>query len=447
MNTFHNDHHGNKGFVLVTILLVCSVLFGIAIPYISRIASEYSFVSKMNSSTVAINVAEAGIERAIWEICYHGSAFSGWTHTGTNLTLQTWAINNVQFRDLSGKVIGIYDALVSLSIGSNIRTITVTAYVPSKTQADGKKTIVVNYSSGGLFPLSNAIAANGLSLTGEPLNNSIKIDANVGFIDSYDSAIGPYSDPKQVNRSLANIVTNGDIQMSAAASHVKGSAYYGGKFAGNKKSVTGIVDKLQAPLTINFPDNGLTKARTDNANARIAVFPVPVPGYVPLDSDNNLLVQKGTTITLNYDPDPAVSNTYYFKSVSMGGDGTANAIKVTGDGPVIVYVDGGKITTSGITSINTVDPKGADNPLPGNLIIYSNYNGTDIGVSLGDNCDIYGALYAPEAITEVGKVNFYGAVVCKTISFYGGTNLHFDTELVNAMSDTSNDGPTSWQER
>lgn len=448
MNIFRRNHHGNKGFILVTTLSVSTVLLIIVISYISRIATEYRLVSKMSSSTIAINVAEAGIERAIWEICYNSSTFSGWTHAGTVSTDQTWTINNVQFKDPSGKSIGYYDGSVFLPHLSKTKTITVTAYVPNKTKRDGEKTVIVNYYSEGLFPLSNAIAAYGLGATGDPLNNSIKIDSNVGDIDSYDSSIGPYNDPGQAKHNQANIVTNGNIQMSAADAHVNGNAYYGGKFAGNSKAVTGIVDKLQAPLTINFPDDGLAKAKNgNNDNDKIGVSPV-ISGYSPYNPANSeLIIQKGTTVTLTYDPGSVNHNTYYFTKISMGGDNTTNAIKIAGDGPVTIYVDGGKITTSGIANINTVDPKGQSNPLPGNLVIYSNYNNSDTGVSIGDECNLYGVLYVPNAITEIDEANLYGAIVCKTIHFSGATNLHFDTMLEDATSNTSNDGPRSWQEQ
>lgn len=435
MNIFRRNHYNNKGFILVTALLVSAILLIIVIPYISRVAAEYRLVSKMHSSTIAINVAEAGIERAIWEICYNGSAFSGWTHVGTGLTDQTWTISNVLFKDSSDKAIGYYDGSVFLPQGSKTKTITVTAYVPNKTKYDGKKTVMVNYYSEGLFPLSNAIAANGLGLTGEPLNNSIKIDSDVGDIDSYDSLIGPYNDPNQVEHDKANIVTNGDIQMSAATDHVHGNAYYGGKFAGNKKAVTGIVDKLQAPLIISFPDQGLTGAKTNNNNLNIELVSIGTnsPGYSPLDINNNLSILNGAKIKLP-------EGTYYFKSISTMGNGN-NAIEV--EGHATIYVDGGKITTSGTTNINAA----GSNPKPSSLIIYSNYSGSDNGVSLGDDCNFYGVLYAPSAIAEISEVDFYGAVVCKTINFKGETNLHYDVALGDATSSTANNRSASWQEQ
>ena len=56
-----------KGFVLVTTLLVASITLIITIPYVARVAAEYKLMAKLCDATAALDLAEAAIDRAIWE--------------------------------------------------------------------------------------------------------------------------------------------------------------------------------------------------------------------------------------------------------------------------------------------------------------------------------------------------------------------------------------------
>lgn len=442
MNIFRHSYRGNKGFALTTTLLATSVLLILAIPYISRVGGEYRLMTKMHDSTVALNVAEAGIERAIWEIAHNSSTFNGWAHTGTSSTPQTWTINNSQFKDSSNNIVGYYDSSVSLPAGSKTYTVAVTAYVPNKTKIEGQKKVTVTYYSQGLFNFSNAIAANGLDPSGNPITGSIKMDGNKVYVDSYDSRVGPYNDPTQVDTKLSNIVTNGDIQLSAAIAHINGNAYYGGKINGGaKKSITGIVDKLQAPMVLDFPQEDLNMAKTVNNNSSIQLVDRGSndEDYAPLDGNNNLSVQNNAVIKLP-------GGTYYFKSISMS-SGT-NTIQV--GGKVTVYTDG-MITTSGVANVNTVAVPGESYPLPVNLIIYSSYSSGGIDIDLRDVYYFYGAIYAPSSVVGLsGNIDqgcFNGAIVCKTIRLLDDASIHYDIALGNVPSNAENNRVTSWQEQ
>ena len=125
-----------NGFVEITMLVVTSILIIMTIPFISRVVTEYKLMAKIYKSTAALDLAEAGIERALWELNYNSSTFSGWT-SSTQGTVTTRIIDCNSFQAAGSTVIGDYT--VSVVTDSSIpteATITCTGYVPSRTDTD-----------------------------------------------------------------------------------------------------------------------------------------------------------------------------------------------------------------------------------------------------------------------------------------------------------------------
>jgi len=91
--------HNDRGFVLVMTLLFASLLVILIVPYISRVSTEYNLMSKMCNSNIAFNVAEAGIERAIWEIPWGGKFTTApWTVSGSGWTTRSSYPNGIPFQ-------------------------------------------------------------------------------------------------------------------------------------------------------------------------------------------------------------------------------------------------------------------------------------------------------------------------------------------------------------
>jgi hypothetical protein len=75
---------------------------------------------------------------------------------------------------------------------------------------------------------------------------------------------------------------------------------------------------------------------------------------------------------------------------------------------------------------------------------------TCTSINLGGNMAFTGYLYAPQAALDTGGggANNYdcvGAFICKTITFGGGMNFHYDEQLLNA-GPTRGYVPVIWQE-
>jgi len=424
--------HNRKGFVLIFALLTTSISLVLLIPYISRVVADYRFTSKVYNSTVALNLAEAGVERALWEIRWNNSTFSGWTPTADGYTI---SVNS--FRTLTGQSIGDYDVNVSISTDGMTATATATGYVPNRTIKDGKRVIKVVYARHN-FPM--AFGACGNTVGAIMLGTQDKVD-------SYNSANGTYAQTH--TNSKGNLATNGSIVLGTQAK-VYGDARPGADFPFPSKpsGVSGAWGTLAAPLVLDpIPRSyldGLKNGGNNNGNIvkGAPADPNPLNGY-----SFSLGTQKTATLT---------GGTYHFTSLTLG---TQAVLNVTG--PSTIYVDSGNIIVGTQADFNinatsatnivldggnmNVSTQGDVNNLgvPKNLMIYS----TGSTINLTTQTDFYGAIYAPNAdvtLTTQGEV--FGSISSKTIHCGTQAALHFDLDLLNVSPIFESSGVSSWQE-
>jgi competence protein ComGC len=92
-----------KGFVLVVGLIVMMVLLLLTVPFLYQLSFENRLTNKSYKSSAALSLAEAGVERAIWELNY--GDISSWTGDDT---LRTMGISS--FQAAGGNVIGDQDS-------------------------------------------------------------------------------------------------------------------------------------------------------------------------------------------------------------------------------------------------------------------------------------------------------------------------------------------------
>lgn len=392
-----------RSFVLITALLVSSILIAITVAYVSRVATEYKLMSKVYNSTAALDLAEAGIDRALWEINYNGSGFSGWSTSIDGSGSQTRSISVSGFQTASGLKIGDYSVTVTISADGMSGTATGIGYVPNAAKFDEKRTITVKFLRSNFNKA--VLALNGITMSGQAKT------------DSYNSSVGPYA--SQTPTQEGSIATNGSITLGSST-YVNGDANPGASYPfSGVPPVSGSYGTLQAPFTVEpIPSSVLTAAMASTNYDNITHDPKkePVTG-------TSLNVSSDSYVTFG-------AGTYYFTSINIAGQATVNP-----SGTVIIYVDGGNINISGQGVINT----GA----PSNLQIYS--TGSSINVS--GQAALAAAIYAPSAsVTLTGQEQFYGAIVCGQNSDSGQAKIHYDLALANLTPVFANNRITSWQE-
>jgi hypothetical protein len=396
--------HRRQGFVLISALLITSVLLLLLLPYASRVLTDFKLTSIVNNSTAAVNLAEAGAERAIWEIRY-------------NNKMSDFTIPVSSFQPSTGAIIGEYE--VAVTFVGNSATIISYGYVPSKSSYKTRKTIMLTYSISRAFEKGVA-ALNSITMSGQ------------ASTDSYDSSLGAYNlllpDGTYNIGQEGDIASNGAITLGANTV-INGDANPGEgyPFTGTPP-VSGSYGTLQAPLVIDpiiLPAN----ISTVNDNGLIDI-PVTDPPTTIFTSGTNNLVLSGTTqIGL-----PA--GTYYFTSITMSGQ---SSINVTGATTIYIDAASGGVVDVNITGQGVVNNTGS----PGNLIIY--YTGSSI--KLAGQASFSGAIYAPQAtVTMSGQADIYGSIVCGSNVDSGQAAIHYDKNLVNVMPSFVSSKVTSWQE-
>ena len=328
--------YGKRGFVLVLSLLTATILLALIIPYVSRVVTDYGFTSKTHDSIAALNLAEAGAERAIWGIVHNGAT--------SDFTIPLTALQSP-----SGESIGEYEATVIFT-SSTSAAIESHGYVPNKLSHTTERTIRLQYARQN-WGMAVRAAGDGVG--------AITLGVQ-DIINSYNSDLGTYAATK--TSSYGNIATNGSIVFQNQAK-VWGDARPGAgyPFPAKPTNVSGAWGTLAVPLTLDpIPQTTLdgdaaavaadaADASTNNNNGSIVLI-VSGTTLATLDGDKNLYVVSGKTITLPGSADADNPAKYYFKSVTLD---TQAIVNVSGAGNFVeIYVDGGSLNLGTQTRMN-----------------------------------------------------------------------------------------------
>ena len=364
-----------KGSILVLTALVSTSLFVMAGTYLSRIVFENRMTNRSYRHTAAVNLAEAGIERAIYEYGYGD--------------ITTWAVDangdptqTITLSDAGGSTIGSVTVTVTNS-ATGTPTVTATGTAPNVTDINR---------------FSKLINTN-LQVSGSPFAQGIFGDKSVtlsgnGATDSYDSNNGTYaSQPPGSNGSVGtNATSSGAVSLSGNAI-VNGNAQIGP--GGNINTA------------ITTSGNSVLNGQKTVASTLFPMPSVTVPAGV--SSSGQLQISGNNTQTLT-------SGTYWFSSIQI----TGNATLII-SGQVTIYVSGTcKVAGNGVSNPGN----------PSDCLLY----GTDSCTSMQftGNGDFAGAICAPKAELKVsGNGDLFGAFVGDTVKIPGNGNVHYDEALAN----------------
>ena len=402
-----------RGAALLASLCFSAVLALALGSYITVCYRTLSLSSRTLEGTRSVELAEMGMEDALWAL--NRNDWDGWTITGTTASK---TISGLAFD--GGSTGSISLSIVNYDGSTGTRTVTVTG---STVQSDGSvisRTLTSNSAKAALFV--NAVAAT----TGRVRFRS------AGSADSYDSTLGTYESQtpgfSAVLSSGSTSKTTAPVEVSRAA--IKGYVATLGTAAsfGNSASLVG-------PTT-----PGATKVDT----ARISSSPyqpifeedIPTGAGTLLPSGNATIGTAGAT-----------SPTLYY-----GGDLTLNGSQtLTVNGPVVIVLSGDlsisssakiRITTNGSLRMHvggdiTIGGAGIQNDtkLPKKLFLVSTTNPYD-SFAISSSTAFYGVIYTPvSSFTISSSLAFYGAIVAKAVTFSASPAFHYDVSLRNEVFD------------
>lgn len=387
-----------RGMALIlgfTVIVVLTVL-GLAI--ISRSISENNITKRFISSTRAFWLAEAGVQRAFWELSYNSC--QGCTQFTNNICTNNPCTDCSTCGDkcITGSLLqaGVCDYYVLLN--SSNSSITSTGYFPSRTALDRMaRTIRVS----GEYLFNYAVFGR----------QSVSISGNAST-DSYDSSKGNYGGSnKGANGDVGtNGATPGAITLSGGAK-VYGDAITG---PGGTVSISGGA-QVVPPGTITDQNN---------VNLPAVVVPSALQGLSPETYNGTISPgdHKYSSIAISGSESLNISSSTKIyltgsQSLNISGSGGLN---IASGAQVTIYTDGGiNISSSGIVNQSRI---------PTNLILYGTPSCHSI--TLSGSGDFYGAIYAPDAsISKSGSSLVYGALIGNQVSIPGSGDLHYDENL------------------
>lgn len=402
---------GERGSALLAALCFSTILAVSLGSYMTLCYRTLALSSRSMDSTRSVELAETGMEEALWAL--NKNDWSTWTIDGTT------AKKTLSGFDFGANVTGSIALTVTNYDGSTgTRTVTATG---TTAQADGTKLSRTLTSTSTRAPLFvNAIAAT----TGRVRFKS------AGSADSYDSTLGTYASQtpgfSAIISSDSTATNSATVQLTNA--QIKG--YVATRSTGPSFSTNA---RLVGPTT-----PGTTKIDT----SRISTSPYQPQFEEVLPTGAGLILPTGTA-TIGT-PGAPVPTLYYATNVAL-----SQTQVLTVSGPVVLVVSGDLsitntarilITATGSLRIHvagdlTINGNGIQNDtlLPKNLVIISTSNPYDT-YGMSTNTPFYGVLYTPVSSLTVGNSQaIYGAIVAKAVTFNASPAIHYDISLRNTV--------------
>lgn len=410
-----------RGAVLVVALFISLFMVILAAPFLLKLSAQYRITDKSFKSLAALNLAEAGIERAIWEFIY--GDISSWNGDSN---LRTFSISSFQASD--GIAIGDIDINITDPEGEN-PIIDATGKVPYINTLTVDKTIRVILEKGGGPSLFD------FGIFGD---DGVDLDSNAKT-DSYDSRDGLYGDSNV--DSQGHVGTNathyGCISLDSNAK-IFGNAYSGPEsnpgnviitrsnshIYGEKKSLSSLKELPSVP-----PPEGL-----------------PYRGDYFLDSNNqDVISESGVYSSFSLKSNARVTITSDVTLYITGDFSMRSNTKLdVSEGVSVKIFLGGTFEQRSNTQINNLSKE------PPKLMVFGtdSFNGE---MEWNSNSQFWGAVYVPRAnVIYNSNTDFYGSIICKNIHMDSNGKIHYDEALADLdILEGSGASYTvkSWQEK
>jgi len=412
-----------QGSILIIGLFFLTFLLLLAFPLLFQISNENKSADRSYKSTAAISLAEAGIERTIWEL-NHGD-ISTWSGGGSSRTMDISS-----FPTSDGNVMGDIDIQVDGLVGDYpiVESRGKMPYIGSLTVDKIARVVLERHDvSISLFDYG-VFGEDGMEL------------ASNARIDSYNSGNGNYdpSNPGTNGHVGTNATHLGCIFLNANASILGGAA-------------TG-PESIPEDIIITQPVSFITGDQQ----------PLPSPKELP-----SIIPPEGLTFMGDYILDNG-SNATISESGEYTNFRVSNSSTVTVNSEVILYITG-EFSMISNTQLLIAENASATLYLGGSFVQESNTQINNLSMDpcsfmlfvldsfTGDmewnsNSDFWGAVYSPKTnVTYSSNANFYGSVIGKYVDITSQANIHYDEALASLEIVPGSLGSfyivKSWQEK
>ena len=418
-----NKKKEERGAVLVIGVLFLTFMLLLAIPFLFQISNERRSSEKSYKAFAALSMAEAGVERAIWEL-NSGDIYS-WSGTSTLRTM-----NIGSFLTSDGETMGSIDIRVIDPEGDTpvVESTGQVPYIGSLT-VDRTARVELWKGDGSYYLLGHGVFGD----------EGINLDSRAQ-IDSYDSRLGEY-DSQNPN-------SNGDIGTNAT--HL-GCIYLSSNARVYGSATTGI-ESIPEDIIITKPASTITGDKVAMTK------PQPMPSVVPPEETLDFMgeyflaagnqdiisasgeytsfrLESNTKVTITADVTLYVTGDFSMASNSQ--------LEIVDGANVTVYL-GGTFVQDSYSQINNLSM----DPTKLMFLGTDSFNGE---MDWNSNSDFWGSIYTPRATVNYNsEADFFGAVSGKYVDICSQATIHYDEALGKLKIYTGTPGDTfivkSWHE-
>jgi len=375
-----------RGAILILVLIFLIVAISIGVSLTSLVIRGLKSTQQTFDQHLACEAAEAGIERAMWNI-----------NNGDD--------NDVALQKVDDAINSEYEVTVDDSV-ANMRILAATGYSPSKTATNKKtKSIKVTAVTGGV-----GIAFRYAVQTGD-----------LGLVMNGNSTIN------------GNIYSNGSV-LGYSNSRINGDAWADTTISSPDPTVTGTKhpdeeDEVLPNIDYNYWETKATEGGTIGTltidSGPQSLGPKKIDGNLTLNSNSSLTVTGPLYVTGNFSMN---SNTHLYIDSSFGSSGT------------LIVVEGQiAINSNSIIHHTGTNPKG--------YILLASKSTSTSAISLNSNAN-GGIFYALNGNVEINANAHVVAVVGKKLTLNSNATLDYDAGLPNAKFTSGPSGGwavKSWQ--
>jgi hypothetical protein len=419
------DRKNEKGLILIVVLFVSCCILMLSVPFLFKLGTIQRFQNRSFKSVQAMSLAEAGIDRTLWEINkFGGVGYTAWNQP-TPGTFQL-ALNNFSTPYDNSKLGDI--AVTVFPPTANTLTIESDGMADfiSSNSVDRKVRVVLVKDYHSIF--SYAIYAEWIYM------------ASNAWTDSYNSNYGFYDD--QTAQNDGNVATNNtapDSIVLDSNARIHGSVAAGVGTPMDQLDV--VINTAESNTFISGDKMVLIEPFDTNVDPHVSTFIAGLewkPDLVLPNKGNVVLTESDSgiydTISLSVNTVLTIQGDVVLYVTGAGGGTGSFSMKSNAE---IVIMDEnsslklifGKATfhQASNTSVRNLSK------IPSKCLIFgtTEFNSEVVGdLVWNSNSEFFGAFVVPHANLDYRSLHdLYGALVTKELDFNSNAAVHYDEAL------------------
>ncbi len=407
-----------QGMMVILALIVSFVMLVVAVPFVVKLTSQYRSAERSYKALAALNLAEAGAERAIWEI-NHGN-ISSWDGDADMRILNIPSFHTSDGTEIGNIVISVMDSSGDAPV----------------IEATGRVTYIDDLEI--VKKIQVVLEKNGPSLVDFVIfgNDGVQLHSNA-LIDSYDSRDGLYGDP--------NVKSNGHVGTNAKH---RGCISLDSNVVIHGNAISGPESNPEDVIIVN--SNSYIYGKKQALSGFKEMPSVPPPEGLPsrgdyfLASNNQAMINESgeytsfelasnTTVTITTDVTLYVTGEFSVRS---------NADLKIADGASLTLYLGGSFSQGRNSQFDNI----SKDPSTLTVLGTDSFNGQ---MEWYSDKGFWGTVYVPRAnVLCPSDTDFYGSMVANHIEMNSNAKIHYDEALGSeGGGDSSSYAVKSWQEK